>query len=349
MSEQEPVIGIDLGTTNSVVATVQGGQPRVIQNRTGQNLTPSVVAVHDSRASGWWGSSPSGRPSPTPRTRSTPPSGSSAGVSSSDAGARTREGAALPAGGRASTTTSGCSSGGKAVSLPEISRRWCWRELKADAEAFFGRPVTQGGDHRARLLQRRPAPGHQGRRAHRRAGRAAHHQRAHRGGAGLRLRQDRSRRRSPSSTSAAAPSTSRVLEVGKGVFDVIATGGDTYLGGEDFDNRIIDWLVMDFAKEHGVDLRQDKMALQRLKDAAEKAKIELSDASTRRTIHLPFLCTPPGGERGAAPRRRRSPARSSRSSPRTWSSARVDDRRQGARRGRGARRRARGDHPGRRA
>ena len=63
-----------------------------------------------------------------------------------------------------------------------------------------------------------------------------------------------------------------------GVFDVIATGGDTYLGGEDFDNRIIEWLVMSFAKEHGVDLRKDRMALQRLKDAAERAKIELSDA-----------------------------------------------------------------------
>src|SRR5205085_5382739 len=82
-----------------------------------------------------------------------------------------------------------------------------------------------------------------------------------------------------------------------GVFDVIATGGDTYLGGEDFDNRIIEWLVMGFAKEHGVDLRKDRMALQRLKDGAEKAKIELS--TTKETqVNLPFICTPPGG--GAA-------------------------------------------------
>ena len=88
-----------------------------------------------------------------------------------------------------------------------------------------------------------------------------------------------------------------VLEVGNGVFDVIATGGDTYLGGEDFDNRIIDWLVVDFAKEHGIDLRKDRMALQRLKDAAEKAKIELSTAKETQ-INLPFICTPPGG--GAA-------------------------------------------------
>jgi molecular chaperone DnaK len=88
-----------------------------------------------------------------------------------------------------------------------------------------------------------------------------------------------------------------VLEVGNGVFDVIATGGDTYLGGEDFDNRIIEWLVMGFAKEHGVDLRKDRMALQRLKDAGEKAKIELSTVKETQ-INLPFICTPPGG--GAA-------------------------------------------------
>jgi len=85
-----------------------------------------------------------------------------------------------------------------------------------------------------------------------------------------------------------------VLEVAKGVFDVVATGGDTYLGGEDFDNRIIEMLVMNFAKEHGVDLRKERMALQRLKDAAERAKIELSELQET-NVNLPFLYTPPGG------------------------------------------------------
>ena len=79
-----------------------------------------------------------------------------------------------------------------------------------------------------------------------------------------------------------------ILEIGSGVFEVISTAGDTFLGGEDFDKRIIDWLVMNFAKEHKIDLRKDKMALQRLKDVAEKAKCELS--STRETeINLPFI------------------------------------------------------------
>lgn len=85
-----------------------------------------------------------------------------------------------------------------------------------------------------------------------------------------------------------------VLEMSKGVFEVLATGGDTFLGGEDFDNRIIEWLVFGFAKENGVDLRKDAMALQRLKDAAEKAKHELSSAREAR-IDLPFLFTPAAG------------------------------------------------------
>jgi molecular chaperone DnaK len=80
-----------------------------------------------------------------------------------------------------------------------------------------------------------------------------------------------------------------ILEIGAGgVFKVIATAGDTFLGGEDFDARIIDWLVEGFKEQHGVDLRQDRMALQRLKDAAEKAKCELSSV-TETEINLPFI------------------------------------------------------------
>ena len=79
-----------------------------------------------------------------------------------------------------------------------------------------------------------------------------------------------------------------ILEIGNGVFEVISTAGDTFLGGEDFDRRIIDWLVFGFQKEHGVDLRKDKMALQRLKDVAEKAKCELSSVKETE-INLPFI------------------------------------------------------------
>jgi molecular chaperone DnaK len=86
-----------------------------------------------------------------------------------------------------------------------------------------------------------------------------------------------------------------ILEVHESVFDVLSTGGDTFLGGEDFDARIIEWLVYEFAEEHSVDLRRDDMALQRLKDAAEKAKIELSQVREAE-INLPFIFTQDSGE-----------------------------------------------------
>src|SRR5207302_5731688 len=84
-----------------------------------------------------------------------------------------------------------------------------------------------------------------------------------------------------------------ILELGNGVFEVISTAGDTFLGGEDFDKRIIDWLVFGFAKEHHIDLRKDKMALQRLKDVAEKVKCELSSAREAE-INLPFIISKDG-------------------------------------------------------
>src|SRR5258708_19211486 len=85
-----------------------------------------------------------------------------------------------------------------------------------------------------------------------------------------------------------------ILEVGEGVFEVRATNGDTFLGGEDFDKRIIDYLADEFKKENGIDLRNDRLALQRLKDAAEKAKIELS-STTQTDVHLPFITADQSG------------------------------------------------------
>ena len=100
--------------------------------------------------------------------------------------------------------------------------------------------------------------------------------------------------RSRSTTWAAAPSTSPILEIGDGVFEVKSTNGDTFLGGEDFDHTIIDYLADEFKKEQGIDLRGDKLALQRLKEAAEKAKIELSSA-TQTEINLPFITADQSG------------------------------------------------------
>jgi molecular chaperone DnaK len=293
MSASDPVIGIDLGTTNSVVATVQDGQPQVIPNRSGQPLTPSVVAVskNGKRLVG----------NIAKRQAITNPEetvyAAKRLIGRKFSSRQIQEALeALPY-----HLVSGehddvrIRLGGKDVSLPEISAL-VLSELKLDAEAALGTPVS-------RAVITVPAYFNDGQRqATKDAGRIA-------GLEVLRIVNE-------PTAAALAYGFGRnvsgkvavfdlgggtfdisVLEVGKDVFDVIATGGDTYLGGEDFDHRIIGFLVLGFAKEHGVDLRKDRMALQRLKDAAEKAKIELSSMKEAQ-IQLPFICTPPGG--GAA-------------------------------------------------
>ncbi|MGZ6133174.1 MAG: molecular chaperone DnaK [Myxococcaceae bacterium] len=290
MSEQEPVIGIDLGTTNSVVAIVQGGQPHVIRNRTGQNLTPSVVAL-TTAGKQLVGQLAKRQAITNPENTVYASKRLIGRKASSDQVRRAHE--TLPyrivAGEHDDVRVQ---LGEKAVSLPEISAA-VLRELKLDAEAFLGKPVSKA-------VVTVPAYFNDGQRqATKDAGRIA-------GLDVLRILNE------PTAAALAYGFGKQVtgkiavfdlgggtldvsvLEVAKGVFDVVATGGDTYLGGEDFDNRIIEMLVMNFAKEHGVDLRKERMALQRLKDAAERAKIELSELNET-NVNLPFLYTPPGG------------------------------------------------------
>jgi molecular chaperone DnaK len=293
MAEREPVIGIDLGTTNSAVATVQGGQPIVIKSRSGQTLTPSVVAVSKAgkRLVGHIAKRQAitnphetvyaakrliGRKFSTHQVQEAMKILPYQVVCGEHDDIRVQL-------------------GGKALSLPEVSAM-VLAELRSDAEAYFGQPVTKA-------VVTVPAYFNDGQRqATKDAGRVA----------GL----DVLRIVNEPTAAALAYGFGKmvtgkiavfdlgggtldvsVMEVGNGVFDVVATGGDTFLGGEDFDNRVIEWLVFGFAKEHGIDLRKDRMALQRLKDAAEKAKVELS--SLRETqVNLPFISTPPGG--GAA-------------------------------------------------
>lgn len=284
-----PVIGIDLGTTNSVVATVHEGQPVLIKNRTGHNLTPSIVAV--TAASKRVVGQLAKRQSITNPEGTVYASKRLIGRKFSSEQVQ-RAVATMPyhvvAGQHDDVRIQ---LGGMIVSLPEISAA-ILRELKLDAEAHFGTSVSQA-------VVTVPAYFNDGQRqATKDAGRIA----------GL----DVLRILNEPTAAALAYGFGKsvqgkiavfdlgggtfdvsVMEVNQGVFEVLATGGDTYLGGEDFDNRIIDWLVMGFATDHGVDLRKDRMALQRLKDAAERAKIELSSARETH-INLPFLCTPQG-------------------------------------------------------
>ncbi len=290
MADHEPVIGIDLGTTNSVVALVQGGQPQVIKNRAGQLLTPSVVAVTSGgkRLVGHLAK----RQAITNPENTVYASKRLIGRKFSSAQIqKARE--VLPyhllCGEHDDVRVQ---LGDRPVSLPEVSAA-VLQELRKDAEAYLGRTVTKA-------VVTVPAYFNDGQRqATKDAGRIA----------GL----DVLRIINEPTAAALAYGFARnvngkiavfdlgggtldvsVLDVSKGVFEVVSTGGDTYLGGEDFDNRIIEWLVMAFAKEHGVDLRKDRMALQRLKDAAERAKMELSTVQET-AINLPFLYTPSGG------------------------------------------------------
>ena len=290
MADHEPVIGIDLGTTNSVVAIVQGGQPVVIKNRTGQLLTPSVVAVTSGgkRLVGHLAK----------RQAITNPENTV--YASKRLIGRKYSSAQIQKAREVLPYRLVCGEhddvrvqlGDRPVSLPEVAAA-VLHELRKDAEAHLGRTVTKA-------VVTVPAYFNDGQRqATKDAGRIA----------GL----DVLRIINEPTAAALAYGFARnvngkiavfdlgggtldvsVLDVSKGVFEVVATGGDTYLGGEDFDNRIIEWLVMSFAKEHGVDLRKDRMALQRLKDAAERAKMELSTVQET-AINLPFLYTPSGG------------------------------------------------------
>ncbi len=289
-AEREPVIGIDLGTTNSVVATVQAGSPVVIRGRSGSNLLPSVIAL--SKTGKMLVGQIAKRQAITNPTDTVYASKRLIGRKFSSA--LTQEAAkGLPY-----TLESGehddikVKLGDKQYALPELSAM-VLRELKLDAEAHFGRTVKKA-------IITVPAYFNDGQRqATKDAGRIA-------GLEVLRIINE------PTAAALAygfgkningkiavfdlggGTFDISVLEIGNGVFDVIATGGDTFLGGEDFDNAVIDWLAGDFQREHGTNLKLDRMALQRLKDAAEKAKIELSTAKETQ-VNLPFIATPVGG------------------------------------------------------
>ena len=249
-------VGIDLGTTNSVVAVLEAGEPAVIPNSEGQRTTPSVVGLQQERRD--------------PRRRGRQAAGHHQPGSHDPVGEAPHGRQGLVRRHRRQEVD------GAGGQRPDP------RQAQARRRVVPGRHRDPGGHHRARVLRRRAAPGHQGGGPDRRPRGPAHHQRAHRRRARVRPRQAGDRTtRSSSSTSAAARSTCRCSRSATGVFEVKATHGDTNLGGDDWDQRIIDWMVNEFKNAHGVDLSQDRMALQRLKEAAEKAKIELSARSPR--------------------------------------------------------------------
>ena len=275
------IIGIDLGTTNSVVAVMEGGEPVVITNPEGGRLTPSVVAFTKT------GERLVGQVAK--RQAVTNPENTVFSIKRF-MGRRfdevSEEMKMVPY--TVTRRRERCARQGARQGLRAA------RDLRDDsAEAQAGRggiPRTaghQGGDHRARVLQRRAAPGDEGGRqiAGLEVVRIVNEPTAAALAYGLDKKKDET---IAVYDFGGGTFDISILEVGEGVVEVKATNGDTHLGGDNLDQRIIDWIAGEFRKSDGIDLTKDRMALQRLKEAAEKAKMELSTVMET-DINLPFI------------------------------------------------------------
>ena len=286
------VLGIDLGTTNSVTAIMEAGEPTVLENAEGSRLTPSVVAVNPKTGERLVGQV-------ARRQAITNPENTIFSVKRfmgrkyDDVEVQKALKVVPYKVTKASNGDVRVVLNGKEYSPPEISAM-ILQKLKADAEAKLGEKITQA------VITVPAYFNDSQRQATKDAGRIA-------GLEVLRIINE------PTAASLAYGLDKQgkdetiavydlgggtfdisILSVGEGVFEVKATNGDTFLGGDDFDQRVIDWIIDEFKKDQGIDLRQDRMALQRLKEAAEKAKIELS--STQSTeINLPFITADASG------------------------------------------------------
>ena len=283
MTEQKKgkIIGIDLGTTNSCVAVMEGGQAKVITNSEGGRTTPSVVSYKgDERLVGV----PAKRQAVTNPEKTLFSTKRFIGRKKSEVGSEIEN---VPfavennANGDVVFTVDG-----KTYTPEEIGAQ-VLAKMKETAEAYLGETVTEA------VITVPAYFNDSQRQSTKDAGRIA----------GLEVK-----RIIPEPTAAAlaygldkdvdkkiaifdlggGTFDISILEIGDGVFEVLSTNGDTHLGGDDFDHAILNWIIEEFKKEHGIDLRKDKMALQRLRAAAEKAKIELSGTAATE-INQPFI------------------------------------------------------------
>ncbi len=253
------VIGIDLGTTNSCVAVMEGGNPVVIPNNEGSRTTPSVVAFMKDGE------------------RVVGQVAKRQAVTNADRTIMSIK--------RKMGTSDKVTIDGKGFTPQEISAM-ILTKLKQDAESYLGETVTQA------VITVPAYFNDSQRQATKDAGKIA----------GLEVERIINE---PTAAALAYGMSDKdqtimvydlgggtfdvsILEIGDGVFEVLSTNGDTHLGGDDFDQRIIDYLIAEFKKDSGIDLSNDKMAMQRLKEAAEKSKIELSTTTTS-NVNLPFI------------------------------------------------------------
>jgi len=282
------IIGIDLGTTNSCMAVMEGGEPVVIPNSEGNRTTPSVVAEKDGeRLVGVIAK----------RQAITNPSNtifSAKRFMGHKLDEVENESKMMPF-----ETKSGKNEqveikmGDKWYRPAEISAR-VLQKMKADAEAYLGQPVTEAVITVPAYFNdsQRQATKDAGKIAGLEVKRIINEPTA----AALAYGLDKKKKDMKIAVFDLGGGTFdiSILELGDGVFEVISTNGDTHLGGDDFDQRVINWLVSEFKKREGIDLSKDQMALQRLKEGAEKAKIELSSAQET-DINLPFITADASG------------------------------------------------------
>ena len=285
------VLGIDLGTTNSCMAVIEGGEPRVIENAEGGRTTPSVVALNPKSGERYVGTT-------AKRQAVTNPENTIFSVKRFmgrryDEDSVRRDVNLVPF--KVEKHGNGdayVSMGGKGYAPPEVSAM-VLQKLKQDAEAKLGEKITQA-------VITVPAYFNDSQRnATKDAGRIA-------GLEVLRIINE------PTAASLAYGLDKKdeetiavydlgggtfditILQIGDGVFEVRSTNGDTHLGGDDFDLRIMDWIVSEFKRDQAIDISNDRMALQRLREAAEKAKIELSSLMETE-INLPFITADASG------------------------------------------------------
>ena len=276
------VIGIDLGTTNSVVSVVEGGNPTVIANQEGSRLTPSVVGFTKD------GEILVGQVAK--RQAITNPENTVFSIKRF-MGRRydevLQEIKLVPYKVvKAGNGDARVEVRGKQYSPPEISAM-ILRKLKDAAEAYLGEKVTQAVITVPAYFNdsQRQATKDAGKIAGLEVLRIINEPTAAALAYGLDKKKDET---IAVYDLGGGTFDVSILEIGEGVFEVKATNGDTHLGGDDFDQRVMDWIAEEFKKEHGIDLRKDRMALQRLKEAAERAKIELS-TTVQTEINLPFI------------------------------------------------------------
>jgi molecular chaperone DnaK len=284
------IIGIDLGTTNSVIAVMEGGEPTVIANAEGERLTPSVVAATKA------GERLVGRLAK--RQAVTNPENTIFSIKRfmgrrfTDATVQYDK-KLVPY--RLSEAQNGDVRvwiGDRQYSPPEVSAM-ILQKLKTDAEAYLGEKITQAVITVPAYFNdsQRQATKDAGKIAGLEVLRIINEPTASALAYGLDKKKDE---RIAVYDLGGGTFDISILEVGEGVFEVKSTNGDTHLGGDDFDQRLIEWVCVEFKKTDGIDLRQDRMALQRLKEACEKAKCELSSAQSS-DINLPFITADASG------------------------------------------------------